>query len=194
MSDKAWWATTVQWTVWAIVMSLVMGWLAKSRHRTRPTSETRELAHPPSTLIMGSICFAFFAGIAVVSNVFPNRTVTWWTTAIFVGFALLAVPMIADYFMARHSVSEQGLKYRKLTGARKELRWSELKSVRYAPGMKWFRLETQSGDVARISAMLMGLPEFARLLLTHAPRQAIEEDSIGILEATANGNPPSIWV
>jgi purine-cytosine permease-like protein len=174
-------------------MSLVMGWLAKSRQRVRPESEVRTLANPPGILIVGVVCFALFAGAAIVSNVFPNKTVTWWTTAIFAGFALMGAAMIADYFMARHTVSEQGLRYRKLTGARMELRWAELKSVRYSPGMKWFRLETQSGQVARISAMLMGLPEFARLLLAHGPRQAIAQDTIGLLEATASGRPPAVW-
>lgn len=38
MTDTASWAAALQWTVWAIVMSLVMGWLARSRHRKRPAS------------------------------------------------------------------------------------------------------------------------------------------------------------
>src|SRR5262245_24054620 len=194
MADRAWWVTALQWTVWAIVMSLVMGWLAKSRRRARPTSEQGRLAHPPSTLIMGLVCFVFFAGIAVASNVFANETTTWWTTAIFIGFAGASGLMIADYVRARHHVSEDGLAYRTLTGARRDLRWSELRSVRYAPALKWFRLETQSGDVARISVMLMGLPEFARLLLAHSSKGAVEPPTLEILQATADGHPPSVWV
>ena len=76
MTERTWWATAVQWTVWAILMSLVMGWLARSRRRPRPTSEQRNLVHPPSTLIIGLACFALFAGLAVVSNVFANKTTT----------------------------------------------------------------------------------------------------------------------
>src|SRR5262245_23080208 len=193
MADRAWWVTTIQWSVWAILMSLVMGWLARSRHRARPAAQQRELAHPPSTLILGLVCFVFFAGIAVVSNVYANKTTTWWTTAIFVGFALMAVPMMVDYFVARHKVSEEGMNYRKLTGASKFLRWSELRTVRYAPALKWFRLETQSGGVARISVMLMGLPEFARLLIAHSPRQAIEPTIPSEPQATADVHPPSDW-
>ena len=90
---------------------------------------------------MGLMCFVFFAGIAVVSNiVVPNKTTTWWTTSIFVGFALLSAPMILDYFMAKHQVAEDGLTYRKLVGTRKYLRWSDLRDVRYVPVLKWFRL------------------------------------------------------
>ena len=151
------------------------------------------LAHPPSTLIMGLVCFGFFASVTVISNVYANKTTTWWTTTAFVFFALSSVPMIYDYFIARHRVSEDGLAYRKFTGVAKYLRWSDLKAVRYAPGMKWFRLETRSGDVARISVMLMGLPEFARLLLTHAPRAAIDDKALPVLEATAVGQVPSVW-
>ena len=190
---NAWWGTAIQWLIWFVLMALAMRWLAKSRHRVRPESQRRELAHPASTLVIGLVCFGLFAGLAIVSNVVSNKTVTWRTTALFVGFALLGVPIIADYFSARHKVSEQGMTYRTLTGVSKDLHWSELRSVQYAPGMKWFRLETQSGDVARISAMLMGLPEFARLLLEHTPKHVIENKTRPVLEATANGRPPSIW-
>lgn len=142
---------------------------------------------------MGLACFIFFAAAAILSNVFRNHTTTWGTTSIFVGFALISLPMITDYFIARHKVSEEGLAYRKITGAARYLRWSELKHVRYATGMKWFRLETQSGEVARISAMLMGLPEFARLLLAHTPKDAIDDAALPVLQATAGGNAPSVW-
>jgi hypothetical protein len=50
--------------------------------------------------------------------------------------------------------------------------------VRYTPLMKWFRLETQSGNVARVSVMLMGLPEFAGLLLQNAPQGAIAAGTV----------------
>ena len=186
--------TALQWTLWGLIMSLIMGWLSRRRFRARPTSDAHRLAHPPSTLIIGLMCFVFFAGIAGVSNiVFPNRTTTWWTTSIFVGFALLSALMIIDYLMVKHQVAEDGLAYRKLVGTRKYLRWSDLRDVRYAPVLKWFRLETRSGHVARISVMLMGLPEFARLLLAEAPEDAIDSDTLRILQATAEGKPSSVW-
>jgi hypothetical protein len=90
-------------------------------------------------------------------------------------------------------VSEDALSGRNFAGVRKYIRWSELRAVRYAPLMKWFRLETQSGNVARVSVMLMGLPEFAGLLLQNAPQGAIDAGTLDVLRATASGNPPSIW-
>jgi Bacterial PH domain len=194
MADTPLWATALKWALWVVLVALVMGWLGRSRFRVRPAPDTRTLAHPPSTLVVGVVCSAFFAGLAVVSNVFRNSTTTWWTTAIFLGFAALSALLIVDYFTAKHEVTDEGLSYSKLlAGTRKHLRWSDLRDVRYAHGMKWFRLETTGGDVARISALLMGLPEFARLLLEHAPEGVIHTGTLQILQATAQGSPPSVW-
>jgi hypothetical protein len=188
------WASVLQWALWAVVMGAVMGWLGRSRLRNRPARDTRILAHPTSTFIVGFASLVFFAAIAVVSNVYRNSTTTWWTTAIFVGFAVLSALMLLEYLVVKHEVSEDGLQYSRLfVWRRRSLRWSDLRRVHYAPAMKWFRLETGTGDVVRVSAMLMGLPEFARLLLEHSPQGVIDADCRLVLEATAAGNPPSMW-
>jgi hypothetical protein len=151
------------------------------------------LQHPSSTLIIGLAGFLLFTAIAVISNVFSNATTSWKTTTIFVGFALLALPILGDYFAARHEVSEEGLRYGRLFGSGGYMRWAELKCVRFSEAMKWFRLESQSGKVVRLSVMLMGLPTFAQLLLAHAPPQSIEKNTLPVLQTTAEGNPPSVW-
>jgi hypothetical protein len=183
----------LQWTLWAIIMSLIMGWVARGRRQPRAADYARRLQHPPSTLIIGLVSFLFFAAVAVISNVFANNTTSWWTTAIFVGFALLALPVVGDYFAARHEVSREGLRYGRLIGVGGFLRWDELRSVRFSSGMKWFRLESQSGTVVRISVMLMGLPIFAQMILVNARSAAIDPTTQMILHATAEGNPPSVW-
>jgi hypothetical protein len=183
----------MQWTLWGLIMSIIMGWVARSRTRPRPVGDARRLHHPPSTLIIGLACFLLFAGIAVISNVFANATTTWLTTTVFVGFALLVLSVIGDYFAARHEISAEGLRYGRLISSGGHIRWAELKSLRFSTAMKWFRLESQSGTVVRVSVMLMGLPAFAQLLLAHAPREAIEKDALPILQSTAEGNPPSVW-
>jgi len=167
-------ANALQWILWALIMSLIMGWVARSRMRPRPACCDQQLRHPVSTLIIGLAGFLLFAAIAVVSNVFANATTSWWTTAIFVGFALLALPVVGDYFAARHEVSREGLRYGRLIGTGGFLRWDELRSVRFSSGMKWFRLESQSGTMVRISVMLMGLPVFAQMLLANARPEAID--------------------
>ncbi len=191
--EKDWWTSAVQWAIWGVLMTLIMGWMARTRLKKRPATEARRLVHPTSTLIIGVVTFVFFAAIAVISNVWANKTTTWWTTAVFVGFALGGLYIIVEYLRVRHEVSEEGMGYSRLLGQRGYLRWSDLRRVVYAPSMKWFRLETSSGEIARISAMLIGLPEFARLLLAHAPAVAIDPEALPILQATAAGNPPSVW-
>src|SRR5438045_8259992 len=157
-------------------MSLVMGWVARSRMRPRPACCDQQLRHPVSTLIIGLAGFLLFAAIAVISNVFSNKTTSWWTTAIFLGFALLALlalPVVGDYFAARHEVSREGLLYGRLLGDGGFLCWDELSSVRFSSSMKWFRLETQSGKVVRVSVMLMCLLVFAQMIVTYARSAAI---------------------
>lgn len=193
MSDGPWWATVLQWTVWALLMSLVMGWLGRSRMKARPAAESRKLRHPTSTLITGVVGCGFFVALAIVSAVSFDTPGRWWIALAFLGFALLSAPLLLDYFIARHEVSDEGLSFCKLSGGRKFMRWSEVRTVRYATMMKWFRLEGEGGDVARLSVMMMGLPEFARMLLERVPASAIEPPTLAVLQATAAGQPPSVW-
>jgi hypothetical protein len=183
----------LQWALWGLLMSLVMGWVARSRSQPRHAGSAQRLQHPTSTLVIGLAGFLFFVAIAVISNVFANATTSWKTTTVFVGFALLALPVLGDYFAARHEVSEEGLRYGRLVGSGGYMRWTELRSVRFSEAMKWFRLESQSGKVVRLSVMLMGLPTFAQLLLAHTPPQSIEKKTLPVLQTTAEGNPPSVW-
>jgi len=85
------------------------------------------------------------------------------------------------------------LRYGRLLGSGGFIRWSELKRVRFSDSMKWFVLESQSSQVVRLSVMLMGLPIFAQRLLARTPRDVIDRSSLSVLEATADGNPPSVW-
>jgi hypothetical protein len=152
------------------------------------------MVQPVSILIVGLVGFAFFAGIAVISNIFWNKTSTWWTTCTFIGFALLSSVVVYGYFVEEHEVSEEGLTYTSFAGIKKFLRWSDLRAVRYAPYMKWFRLETNSGSIARVSVTVTGLPEFARLLMQKAPKASIDAETVNVLRATSAGDPPGVWV
>jgi hypothetical protein len=59
--------------------------------------------------------------------------------------------------------------------------------------MKWFKIQTSSGEIARISSMLVGLPEFAQAVLSNVSTEAIDSNTLSILEATASGFPPTLW-
>lgn len=127
------------------------------------------------------------------SRQFQPRAFRAARTTVFAGFAVTSMFIILDYFMARHWVSSEGIRYRKLLGTKHELRWGELQRVYFSPGMKWFVLEGGNGSRARISVMLRGLPEFARLLMRHAPPEVIEPETLSVLRETAVGRPPSVW-
>lgn len=140
---------------------------------------------------MGAV---FFFGIAVVSNtVGRNSTTTIWTTLSFVFFGMMSLPMVGDYLFARHTVSDTGLEYGRMFGQRGSLLWSDVERVKFSAAMKWFVLERRTGSPVRISAMLMGLPEFARVLLSRVPSQVIDTQARILLEETRAGNPPKIW-
>lgn len=192
--QREWWLSIIQWGLWGLAMSLVMGWVARSRLRTRPKDDSWTLHHPMSTLAIGVVGAAFFFGIAIVSNTIgKNPTSTIWTTITFVFFGGMSLPMVADYFFARHKVSEFGIDYGRMLGQRGSLAWSDVKNVRYAPVMKWFVLEQYNGRPVRVSAMLMGLPEFATQLLAHVPEERIELQTRDVLQQTSAGQPPNIW-
>lgn len=174
-------------------MAAFMGWVTSQRRKAGNMGAPNRLSHPKAILIIGLAGFVLFLGLAVVSNLFPNDTVSWWTTVVFLGFATLSGLLIAEYYRARHEYSEEGLRFSRLFGSGGYLRWNMLSSVKYSHAMKWFRLQAHSGEVARISAYQSGLPNFARTLLEHAPLGTIDSETLGILKETSEGHPPALW-
>lgn len=187
------WGNVIQFSAWFVIMSLVMGWLGRNRLKPRPAGEAGTLRQPVSTLVIGIVCLAFFLALAVLSVLFPGKDPVWWTTACFLGFTPLGLAIIAEYYYARHAVSDFGLDYGSMRGRRGSMRWADVRSLRYGASMKWFRIEDAHGNVARLSAMLAGLPEFAQLALRHVPAEALDGPTWDVLERTAQGNPPPIW-
>jgi hypothetical protein len=187
------WSIALQWAIWAAAMSAVMAWVARSRARTGPAADSQNLAHPRSTLIIGVGCSLVFSGIALASAIWPGKTGSPGISLSFLGFAGLGVPLILDYRNGRHTLTADGLRYGRMWGGGGTLRWREVRRLRYSAAWKWFRLEGPDGQVVRISAMLQGLPEFARAVLAQVPAAAIDPETRPVLEATAQGNPPTLW-
>ena len=191
--NKDWLIPLAQWGASVLAMTILMGWVARSRLRDRPEADRHLLRHPASTLILGIVGAVLFFGAAIVSNtVGKNSTSTIWTTLTFVGLGFASSLAIADYFRARHRVSDSGIDFGRMLGERGRLRWADVRRVYFASFLKWFVLEGRSGTKVRVSFMLLGLPEFARLVLQHVPREVIEPDTLDLLQAAEQGQLPDI--
>jgi hypothetical protein len=192
VAKRDWDANGIRWGGVALLTSLVMRWMAASRKRAPASEQSGRLRHPLSTLILGTLVFAFFAVLAILCNVYDNGTAGPLVTAVFLGFGALGLVLVAEYCRARHELTSDGLNYGRLFGPRGQLLWQDVVRVSYSPGMRWFRIETSAGSAARISAMLTGLPEFARAVLTHVPGYAIDEATRTVLESTSQGELPTL--
>jgi tetratricopeptide (TPR) repeat protein len=187
------WAALTKWGLGSALTTLILGWMAASRHRARPAGDAQRLMHPFSTLIVGLVGLAFFIFLATASNLYTAGSANVVTTAVFVGFAVLSLATIAEYFFVRHELTPDGIEYGRLSGARGTLKWSEVTRVTYSAPMRWYRLESSSGQVVRISALLTGLPEFARAVLAGVPFGAIDESAAFSLQSAAQGALPRVY-
>jgi hypothetical protein len=69
----------------------------------------------------------------VVSNVNSNASTSLWTTLVFIGFGLMGLPMVADFFFARHEVSDEGMEFGRMTGRRGSFAWTDVRRVSMRP-------------------------------------------------------------
>jgi hypothetical protein len=192
-SDGLSWEVLVRGAAGPLLVTLVLGWIGASRRRTaRPFAAAGQLRHPVSTLIAGLLGCGVFVALAILSVVYDNGSAGPLATGIFIGFAALALLLVADYYRARFELAADGMNYGRLFGARGSLKWRDVTQLTYSGTMKWYRIETASGEVVRLSAMLIGLPEFARAALALVPSYAIDERAQAMLRATASGALPKI--
>jgi hypothetical protein len=148
-----------------------------------------------SSLVIGTISAAFFFWLAAVSFTTGKHPAATFGTALCFGvLGLMALPMVADYFFARHRLSDEAIDFGRRFGGRGTMRWADVRLVRFSPTMKWFVLEDQTGIKARVSSTLAGLPEFARLVLAHVPPEAIDKKTHKLLVDASLGRRPRVWL
>jgi hypothetical protein len=193
MPNRPWSTFAAQWGLWFILMSLVMGWLSRSRMRPQAAGEANVMRYPAGILILGIVCSGLFTALAVLSYLFPGKTGSPIISVAFLGFALLGAPMILEYLRVRYEVVPGGLAYQTVSGKRGLMTWGEVRRLRYSASSKGFRVVGTRGEVVSVSAMLTALPTFARAALDGVPRQFVDPAAVPVLEATAAGTPPSIW-
>lgn len=153
-----------QWAIWGALMALAFFLIDRSRKRDMKRDFGRTLNLPAYVLVVGVLDFGMFAGFAVFSNLFPNDTVTIWSTLVFCAFASLGAYMLYAFAVERHSYDDEKLVYVRFSGAKRELRWDDVRSVRYTPSMQWFVLEDGAGKRYYLATILRGMKPFCALL------------------------------
>lgn len=192
MSDRPWTSHAVQWGLWVVVMSIVMGWLARARRPAAVTERGRVLAHPPTTLVVGVVCTGFFVLIAVLAGIYAKPE-DWWTSYAFLGFALLGAPLIGEALRVRHELRNEGIVYQGLWTRYATITWREIESARWSASMKWLALRTRDGRVLRFSGMLNGLDSLAVVLSERVPNLNVDDVTATMLADARVGELPSIW-
>lgn len=175
---------------WIVAMTFMMRWFARSRLRERPASQARELRQPPAILIVALLCLAMSVAMLVGSFTASGGVIPF---AVGSAMTLLSLYLIADYYLARHGVDDQGMVYGRALGKGSTLRWDEVRRVGFNKRMNWYLLALESGATVRIYGTQMGLPEFAAHVLRHVPAARIEPRVHTMLEDAAQGKLHRIW-
>jgi lipid-A-disaccharide synthase-like uncharacterized protein len=146
------------------------------------------LRPPLSVLLIGATGTALFSFFAVVSNLVPNPTTTVGTTVCFLSFALLGVLLVVEYVMGRHELDTRGIRSRGFFGQIKSAAWNDISRIGFNQSLQWFHLRTKDGRLWHITAMLVGLPAFGKLILAHVNPEAIDDDVKTMLRELDNAS------
>ena len=183
--------TTLQWALWAVVMSVTLGLVARAWKKQASSYAGDELRHPKVILVVALFTGVPFLAGAIAALIFAGKD--RWTSLVFLGFAGLGGYLLWEYLYVRYTLAAEGFSYRTLMAGRGFGRWAEVKAVKWSQASKWFRLELGDGRVVRVSVLLLGLDRFATALIKNADGAVIEPGTRQLLEQCAQGNPPSPW-
>ncbi len=184
-------STVVFWILWFALMSAIVRWIARDQRlskRARPGVHVQ----PRSLLVIATVSALMFGGIGASFVLYPEPHAPGLPVAICLFFLLLSAYMLLDYFRVRVAITDYGLSFRPTLRPQGTLTWSEVTSVTYSQGLKWFRLRSPT-SLVRIPVTLTGLPELAGAILHNVAPTAIAESALAPLQDSARGNPPSIW-
>ena len=104
---------------------------------------------------------------------------------------LFGLATITEVRGTAHRANPEGLRHVGPWSRSRFIAWSDVTSVRYSAMMQWFRVTGRDGTRIRVSQYLIGMPDFARLIKRHVPREAIANETTrsqldGMLEQDRN--------
>ena len=146
------------------------------------------LRPPLGVLLIGAADIVLFSFFAIVSNLVPNPTTTVGTTVGFISFALLGVLLVVEYLMDRHQLDTRGIRSRGFFGQINSAAWSDISRIGFNQSLQWFHLRTKDGRLWHVTAMLVGLPAFGKLILAHVNPAAIDDDLKTMLRELDNAS------
>jgi hypothetical protein len=190
MTTRSWWVYPLQWGLWFVAMTAVMGWLARSR-RAPAGADPAVLRYPASVLVIGAVATSLFGGLAILSLF--SATGGLAVAAMFLLFALAGAYLAIDYFIASFRVTEDGIQFRVPLQGRGMIEWGQIRLVGWSQLLKWFLIHTTDGRTIRLPVTLYGLPVVASALLTRIEAGRFTTVARTLLLETAAGNPPSPW-
>ncbi len=188
---REWWAALIP-AAGALLTSLVTAWAAASRKRAQAAAAPARMQYPAITGIIGVLVLGALLILAAFVATAGNGAGRPVVAGVFAAFGALGLLLILESVRVWHVLTADGLEFGRLLGPRGSLRWRDVTRLTYSKEMRWFRIETASGEVARISAILTGLPEFARAVLEQVPTYAIDDSARGVLQARAQGPLPRL--
>ena len=166
-----------------------------SRSRSAPVAgPPGTMTYPTSVLVLSGLSLLLFGGLLLASLIWPDSDLehAWIIPALFAGFVAMSGWSVATCINGRYVAAPEGLLYRTWRGRERLFRWRDLYRVSYNRSMRWFVLEDVSGEKARVSAYMRGLPTFARRLLTGTPERAIAPRDREVIQHTAMGFLPGL--
>lgn len=189
-----WFSSIAQGLFWVVSMFVVTRWLGRSRLRARPPAESGNMVQPVGIVLLGLTLLLMMVGIMIGSFVWPDADpMPLWAYLIVVVMIALSLYVIADYYFARHVISDAGMEYGRALGRRARFGWDEVRQVGFNKHMNWYLITLASGVPVRISVMLMGQPEFAKAVLRHVPAARIDATTRTMLYEASNGKLPPVW-
>lgn len=150
------------------------------------------LVHSSTTLIIGGVGTALF-GILVVASSNSSRPDDWWAPFVFMGFVLLGAVTVAEAVRVRHELTDTGIAYQGLLRRYDQIRWNEIVSARWSPGMKWLVVTTGDGRVMRFSGLLNGLESLAIALSERVPALDADKETAQMLADARQGRLPKVY-